>query len=95
MDMMPITAWDKHVKEGAWEIMDFNGKWIPLTASVRPNECRPHGAPGFHLLITSPALREVDEDNNYEDDQVDRPKRQHQRLRAGPRPINAGHPVMR
>jgi hypothetical protein len=46
MDMMPITAWDKYVKEGGWEILDFNGKWIPLTASVRPNECRPHGARG-------------------------------------------------
>jgi hypothetical protein len=47
MDMMPITAWDKYVKEGGWEILDFNGKWIPLTTSVRPNECRPH-AHGFN-----------------------------------------------
>jgi hypothetical protein len=53
---MPVIEWDKYVKEGGWEILDFNGKWIPMTSSVRPNECRSHEASGF-LLFT---VRRVD-----------------------------------
>jgi len=56
MEKMPVAAWDKHVREGYWEILDYNGHWIPLTASVRPNECRPHlpGFDGYYIRRVTP-----------------------------------------
>jgi len=41
MVSMPESTWKERVAEGGWEILDINGEWVPLTANVRPGECRP------------------------------------------------------